>query len=148
VTLYGTRLPRGASVLVDGVPARVVFDGAPQWVIVLMPRHVPGRVDITVFAPDGAGETLPGAYTYLPSPGGPVAPPAPQPTVPQPAPTTAPTTAPTGAPTQPGGPVVRTEFGPGITLVPVRPGSMLAGASALDWALAECGDSSCDSVGL
>jgi hypothetical protein len=44
--------------------------------------------------------------------------------------------------------VDRTEFGPGISLVPVRRGSMLAGVSVLDWNLAKCAGNSCDSVGV
>jgi hypothetical protein len=157
VTLYGSRLPKNPSVLVDGVPARVIVANAPRTVTVEMPRHVPGKADITVFAPDNTYDTLRAVYTYVPSPNGPTGPGPGTNPGPTAAPTTAPTTAPTAAP-QPSGPGSTPTAEPspgneqplpdGVALVPVRAGGMLAGASVHDWSLATCATSRCDSVGL
>jgi hypothetical protein len=157
VLLSGSRLPAYASVVVDGLPARVLYWSATV-VIIVMPAHVPGKADITVFAPDGTSETLRDVYTYLPSAGGPpapttapVAPPAVPPTTgPQPPGGSTPPgpTAPPTTPAESGAPSPPQAFAPGVRLVPVRPGSMLAGVSHLDWSLAGCAASSCDAIGV
>jgi hypothetical protein len=61
-----------------------------------------------------------------------------------------PDASPTGtpAPDPSGSPTPWPSFEDGVRPVPVRPGSMLAGVSALDRSLAGCASSSCDSVGV
>lgn len=117
LTLVGTRLPSGASVLVGGVPAQVVLDAAPTGITVLTPARAAGPVDVTVYGPrstdlSGArpSAVLRGAYTYVAPSGStdpgtdPGAAPTSAPTTPAGSPpsappSSAPTTAPTSAPT-------------------------------------------------
>jgi hypothetical protein len=70
VTISGTNIPAGASVLFDGEAANVTSDLAPHTLVVVTPAHVAGQATVTVTAPDGTSQSLPDAFTYLALPAG------------------------------------------------------------------------------
>ena len=64
VTVYGTAIPSGASVLIGGQPATMVTSNAPASLAVIAPPAVAGPESVKVVAPDGTSQTMTNAVTY------------------------------------------------------------------------------------
>jgi hypothetical protein len=83
VTVTGTNLAAGATVIIGGAVATVTGTATGS-LTVLTPPHAAGAADVTVVNPDGGSGSLPGAFTYQ-------TPPPPAPTVSGVSPATGPT---------------------------------------------------------
>ncbi|ATB33021.1 IPT/TIG domain-containing protein [Melittangium boletus] len=68
VTLTGSHFAPGATVLIGGARATEVTWGASHSLTATTSARAAGTVDVVVRNPDGQQATLPGAYTYEPTP--------------------------------------------------------------------------------
>jgi len=64
VTIYGTKIPADAGVLIGGQPAQVLDENAPSSILVAAPPAQPGTYSVQVTSPAGESQTMPDAVTY------------------------------------------------------------------------------------
>jgi len=94
ITISGSNLPSRAYVWVGGQPAPVVASGPDSITATTSAHAVAGTYDVEVVAPDGTGDVLRAAFTYVAEEGGQPPPPSEPPPPPPPGDTPPPTTPP------------------------------------------------------
>jgi hypothetical protein len=68
VTIGGSHFQSGATVTFGGVSGTgVVVNGPGTEIVVTVPAHPPGLVDVVVTNPDGKSDTITDGFTYVPS---------------------------------------------------------------------------------